>query len=60
MAGYRTGWDDAIRATIELCEKEASACLGDIVPNDEIGRREANARAGALLTAAEDIRALIK
>ena len=37
---------------------EAEACLADIVPGDEIGRREANARAGALLTAVDDIRAL--
>jgi hypothetical protein len=48
------------RATIEecarLCDTEAEACLGDIVPGDEIGRREANARAGALLTVAHDIR----
>lgn len=38
--------------------KEAQACLGDIVEGDEQGRREANARAGALLTAADDTVAL--
>lgn len=40
-----------------LCEIEAEACIRGIVPGDEIGRREANARADALLTAAADIRA---
>jgi hypothetical protein len=42
----------------KLCEIEAEACINDIVPGDEIGAREAKARAGALLTAAADIRAL--
>ena len=49
---------DAFEECALLCENEAAACVGDIVPGDEIGRREANARAGALLTAAADIRAL--
>ena len=49
---------DAFEECALLCENEAAECVGDIVPGDEIGRREANARAGALLTAAADIRAL--
>ena len=56
LSGRNNGLEDAAR----LCEREADACIGDIVPGDEIGRREANARAGALLTAALDIRALIR
>lgn len=55
LSGRNNGLEDAAR----LCECEADACVGDIVPGDDIGRREANARAGALLTAAADIRALI-
>ena len=37
-------------------ECEADNCMSDIVKDDEIGAREARARAGALLTAAADIR----
>lgn len=47
----------ADRAMItDFLKHEADLCISDIVPGDEIGRREANARAGALITAAEDIR----
>lgn len=49
--------NDILECSADLCEKEAEACISDIVPGDEIGRREANARAGALLTAAADLRA---
>src|SRR3990167_1145001 len=41
-----------------ICEVEARDCFRDIVPGDEIGTKEANARVGALLTAAGDIRSL--
>lgn len=51
-------WNAAIEMAAKSCETEADKCIGDIVEGDEIGRREANARAGALLTAARDIRAL--
>ena len=49
--------NDVLECAASFLEKEAHACIGDIVPGDEIGRREANARAGALLTAATDLRA---
>jgi len=49
--------NDILERSAKLCEKEAAACIGDIVPGDKIGRREANARAGALLTTAADLRA---
>jgi hypothetical protein len=57
---YDVGWNAALEAVAKMVEVEAGACVGDIVPGDEIGRREANARAGALLTAALDIRALVR
>ncbi len=50
---------EALEEAVASCFKEALACLDDIVDVDEIGKRECNARAGALMTAALDIRALI-
>lgn len=52
--------NDAYENAAKLCEREADACMSDIVPGDEIGQRDAHARAGALLTAAGDIRELIR
>lgn len=49
---------EALEAAAQTCELEAVAYAADIVPGDEIGEGEAHARAGALLTAAQDIRAL--
>lgn len=49
----------ALEEAALLCEREAGACLEDIVEGDEIGGREARARSGALLTAALDIRELV-
>lgn len=41
-------------------EDEASACVRDIVSGDDVGASLAHSRAGALLTAAADIRAAAK
>lgn len=48
-----------IEECAKLCDDEAAACIGDIVPGDESGAKLAQARAGALMTAAGDIRALV-
>jgi hypothetical protein len=56
LSGFEAGVAAAQTEAAAICEREAGACIGDIVPGDEIGRLEANARAGALLTAAADIR----
>ena len=48
----------AYETAARLCEREAEACLSDIVPGDDLGAKYAHARAGALLTAAADIRAI--
>jgi len=50
----------ALEDAAKLCDAEADACAGDVVPGDDIGKLVSNARVGALLTAAGDIRKLIK
>ena len=56
MAVYERGRKDAFKVAAKCCEKEAEACLADIVPGDELGAKLAHARVSALLTAADDIR----
>lgn len=56
---YGRGWKAACVAVTRMLAKEAGACIGDIVPGDEIGAKLANARAGALLTAQGDVREMI-
>lgn len=51
---YERGWRAAVNAAAKMLRTEAEACMGDIVPGDEIGAKQANARAGALLTAEAD------
>jgi hypothetical protein len=58
-AQFRAGMEAAAEAAIDVCRKEAEACLNDISPGDEIGSREARARAGVLLDIEADIRAAI-
>ena len=36
---YQQGWKDAINAVAGMLRTEAGACIGDIVPGDEIGAR---------------------
>jgi hypothetical protein len=52
------GWRACVLAAASLLSKEGAACLKDIVAGDEVGKREANARCGALLTAEADVRAM--
>lgn len=56
---YMRGWRAAIEEVAKMLRSEANACIADILPGDPIGAREANARAGALLTAEADARARI-
>jgi hypothetical protein len=58
--GYARGWNAAIEAAARKVHVEAEACICDIVPRDEIGEREARARASALMTAVDDIRAMTR
>ena len=58
MKEYDKGWNAALVAAIGVLEREADACVGDIVPGDVAGRKESNARAVALLAAISDLRAL--
>jgi len=55
---YVRGWKAAIEAIVKMLRTEAEACIGDIVPGDVIGAKDANARAGALLTAETDAQAM--
>lgn len=57
-AAYIAGYAKAIEEHAQLLEAEAAACLNDIVDLDEQGSRYAHARVSALMTAAEDVRAL--
>jgi len=57
-SGITAGRAEALEDAAQLCRKEAEACLGDIVPGDDIGAKLAHARAGALLAAEGDIRAI--
>jgi hypothetical protein len=58
------GWNEAIEAAAQSCDREAAACLGDVhrvieaCVTDELGAKFAKERASALVTAAADIRAL--
>jgi hypothetical protein len=58
MTDFDRGWNAAIEAAAKSVHIEAEACIFDIVPGDEPGAKLANARAGALLTVVDDIRAL--
>jgi hypothetical protein len=52
------GWNAAIWTIACMLETEACHCISDIVSGDDIGAKQAHARAGALLTARDEILAM--
>ena len=57
---YVRGWKAAVSVVAKMLRTEAEACIADIVCRDVVGAKDANARAGALLTAEADTLAMAR